>query len=119
MPTTSNAEVIFGIQTDIYPGETSFSLVDNSEDGTIVHLGPGDGGSYDVRSSYTFTWTLNRCTSYTFTIYDSYGDGFGISAYDELKVEEREVIDTLGKIKGNFGSESSITFINSNGKSDN
>eukprot|EP01083_Nonionella_stella_P150803 480958_1 len=119
MPTTLTVVVTFELLTDRYPGETSWSLViDNSQNGTIVHLGPDDEGTYDAESVYNFAWTLDRCNSYNLTIYDSYGDGFGISAYAELKVEERGVIDTLGRIDGNFGSESSITFNICNGESD-
>ena len=72
MPTTLTVEVIFELLTYAFPGETSWSLIDNSEDGAIVHSGPGDGETYTMDSVYSFTWILNRCTSYTFTMYDSY-----------------------------------------------
>eukprot|EP01083_Nonionella_stella_P297248 1009585_1 len=108
MPTTLNVEVTFELLTDNYPGDTSWSLINNSEDGAIVHSGPEDGETYDAESVYSFMWTLNRCNSYTFTIYDSWGDGFYSTGYAELKVEKRQVKQTLGRIDGNFGSESSI-----------
>eukprot|EP01083_Nonionella_stella_P297247 1009584_1 len=110
MPTTLNVEVTFELLTDNYPGDTSWSLINNSEDGAIVHSGPEDGETYDAESVYSFMWTLDRCNSYTLTISDSYGDGFSISAYAEVKMSSRKVTETLGRIDGDFGSESSISF---------
>ena len=111
MPTTLNTVVVFELRTDeYYPGETSWSLVDNSQDGAIVLSGPGDGDTYDADSLYSITWTLDRCISYTFTIYDSYGDGFNSPGYAEVKTESSEAQQTLGRIDGDFGSESSISF---------
>eukprot|EP01083_Nonionella_stella_P297250 1009587_1 len=116
MPTTLNVEVTFELLTDNYPGDTSWSLINNSEDGAIVHSGPEDGETYDAESVYSFMWTLNRCNSYTFTIYDSWGDGFMSPAYAEVRTDNRKDTETLGKIDGNnandfdFGSESSISF---------
>mmetsp|Transcript_7715 Transcript_7715/g.11447 ORF Transcript_7715/g.11447 Transcript_7715/m.11447 type:complete len:89 (+) Transcript_7715:235-501(+) len=78
-----------------YLGETSWLLIDNSQDGAIVQSGPGDGESYDADTLYSSAWTLNRCTSYTFTMLDSCGDGFGTdydAGYAELKVEERGAV---------------------------
>eukprot|EP01083_Nonionella_stella_P017840 49968_1 len=100
------------------------SLVDNSQYGAIRHSSPGDGETHETyynaaESMYGFTWTLDQCTSCIFTI-SSYGDGFGIPAYAELtKVEKRQVVDTPGRIDGNFGSKSSISFIMCVDKSDN
>ena len=73
----------------------SWSLVDNSHNGAIVHSRPGKGGLYGVRP-YNFTWTLDQRTFYTFTINHSCGDGFSSSAYSEVKMEKGQVIDTLG-----------------------
>jgi len=110
MPTTSNAAITFELQTDGYPGVTSWLLIDDSQDGVIVSSGPTDGEIYDEETLYSFSWTLERCTSYTLTISDSNGDGFQSSGYAELKTESRNVQQTLGRIDGNFGSESSIPF---------
>ena len=102
MPTTLTAVVTLELLTDGFPGETSWLLIDNDKDGVIVQSGPGDGETYDGDSLYSFTWTLDRCTSYTFTIYGAYGyqnlDGTGTavvmmqSSYQLRNIEVREVL---------------------------
>ena len=94
MPTTLNAVFTFELRTDAYPQEAKWLLVDNSQDGVIVQSGPGDGEPYDADSLYSITWTLDRCTSYTFTIYDYFGDGFSTysSGYAEVKRESSKVV---------------------------
>ena len=57
---------------------------------------------------YSFTETLNRCTSYSFKISDSFGDGFIDPGAGNVEV--RHLKEALGRIGGNFGSESSILF---------
>ena len=84
-------------------------LIDNDKDGVIVQSGPGDGQTYDADSLYSFTWTLDRCTSYTFTISDYYRDGLSSPGYAEVKMDSRKIAETLGRIDGNFGSDSSIS----------
>jgi len=94
-------------------------FIDNSEDGATVHSGPDGGETYDADSLYSFTWILNRCTSYTFTISDSYGDGFLSPGYAEVKMESRKVAETLGRIDGNFGFESSFSINSCDDESEN
>ena len=107
MPTTLNAVVTFEVLTDGDPGDMSWSLADNSQNGAIVSSGPGDGEIYEADRLYSFTGTFYRCTSYTFTIYDAFGDGL---KYAELTSTSSKVQQTLGRIDGDFGSESSISF---------
>ena len=111
MPTTLTAVVTFELLTDeYYPGETSWLLIDNDKDGVIVQSGPGDGETYDADTLYSITWTLDRCTSYTFTMYAAYGYGFIVMGYAELTSTSSKVQQMLGRIDGNFGSDSSISF---------
>jgi hypothetical protein len=126
MPTTLNVEVTFELLTDGFPEEISWSLVDNSKDGAIVHSGPSVGEIYNAKLLYSFTWVLNRCTSYTLKIYDTNGDGLlslvdGIEVFGrvEVKTERRQVKETLRRIDGNYGSKSSISFNICNDNSDN
>ena len=117
MPTTLNAVVTFELLTDKDPTEISWSLIDSSLDtSAIVARGPGEDDIYEKSAVYNFAWTLNRCTSYTFTIYDSYGDGIW-SPVGYAKLMYGEII--LGRIDGDFGSESSISINICDNKSDN
>uniref|UniRef100_A0A7S3Q2Y1 LNR domain-containing protein n=1 Tax=Chaetoceros debilis TaxID=122233 RepID=A0A7S3Q2Y1_9STRA len=111
MPSTLNVLVKFELLTDAYPQETKWSLVNDSQEGAIVHSGPSVGEIYNANSLYSFTpWTLDRCTSYIFTIYDSWGDGLSSPGYATVKTEKRKVQQLLGKIDGNFFSEGSVSF---------
>ena len=91
--------IILELQTDDYPGETTWEIVSN--DGSISY----QGGPYgQANSPFAETWCLDKDLCYTFTIYDAYGDGiccdFGQGAY--------EVVDSLGNVivsGGEFGSE--------------
>ena len=97
MPTTLTVEVTFELLTDLYPFETSWSLIDNSQDGAVVvHLGGQvDGGIYYADRLYSSTWTLNRCTFYSLMNSDYYGDGFSGSRYFEVKKESRKSTETI------------------------
>ena len=88
----------------------------NDRQQDLVVQGQGDDDIYEKSAVYNFAWTLNRCTSYTFTIYDSYGDGIW-SPVGYAKLMYGEII--LGRIDGDFGSESSISFNICDNKSDN
>ncbi|MGP9801736.1 endonuclease [Rheinheimera sp. NSM] len=64
----ANTSVDFVLNTDNYGAETSWQLVSNVS-GTVYS---GDG--YAANSSYTEQWCLADA-DYTFSIFDSYGDG--------------------------------------------
>ena len=74
-------EFFISITTDNWPGETSWQLVDQNGGGWYIN--PGDL----TQSNTTYTWSIcvpdTNC--YTFTIFDSYGDGiccdFGNGSY--------------------------------------
>jgi hypothetical protein len=108
-PTNLKVEIIFELLTDKDPAETTWSLIDNSLDtSAVVTWGPaGEDDVYKKSTVYNFAWILNRCTSYTFTIYDSYGDGLW-SPVGYAKLMYGEII--LGRIDGDFGGESTISF---------
>lgn len=63
-------EVILNIQFDDWPEETSWELLDI--DNNIIDSAPT--GAYAGESSFTKAFCLQNGT-YTFTIYDAYGDG--------------------------------------------
>jgi len=73
------------LQTDIYPGETSWTLEEQSSDDGAYYFGgnyTGQNTIYTEPSDETY-YCLKDDTCYLFTIYDSYGDGFGGGETDE------------------------------------
>ena len=69
--TTNGIATNLAITTDVFPGETSWEIV--SESGTIV----AQGGPYDGQPSTVINEEvcLDPEQCYTFTLFDSYGDG--------------------------------------------
>ena len=67
MPTTLDLEVKLEF-TDKLPFRLSWSLIDNDHDGAAVYLGPEENGTYAESTLYIFSFTLNRCNSYKFTL---------------------------------------------------
>lgn len=57
------------IVTDNYGSETTWELTDSSD--TVLY----SGGSYSNNTTYNETFTIENNECYTFTIWDSYGDG--------------------------------------------
>ncbi|WPO82326.1 M43 family zinc metalloprotease [Chryseobacterium sp. JJR-5R] len=74
-PTRVDTNVVFNLQLDQYGSETSWNLKNSA--GTTVYSG---GGYTDTNTSLppviSQNWTLNPNECYTFTIEDSFGDGF-------------------------------------------
>lgn len=64
-------ELTVDIQTDWYPGETTWSLVDNCNGNAEVL----SGGPYSNGSTLYSASASVPASMYTFQIYDSYGDG--------------------------------------------
>lgn len=89
-------EVIFSITFDSYPEETSWELFD--ADNNVI----ASGGPYPGEDSYSKAFCLEDGT-YTFTIYDAWGDGSG--PY-KLTYNGTELISSDGA----FGSSESTTF---------
>ncbi len=98
--------VELSISFDGYAGETSWDLTDSS--GNVI-----ESAAYD--SSYNNTSIVQELClpdgTYTFTIYDSYGDGLydGVTTGTyELRVVQTDTVLASGA--GNFGSQESTTF---------
>ncbi|WP_179334960.1 T9SS type A sorting domain-containing protein [Winogradskyella costae] len=107
-PAFATSTVVFDLLTDNFGQETSWSLVNSS--GTVVDS--RSGGTYGAATSYQETITIpnfNEC--YTFTIFDSYGDGIccsnftGSGNYSLSDENGNEII-----VGSEFTSEESITF---------
>jgi hypothetical protein len=95
--------VQFSLQTDYFAEETSWEL--KNEDGNVLY----EGTNYQQFEDDYQTFTLTEAGCYTFTIYDSEGDGvccnFGPGFY-RLETEDGALIH-LG---GSFGESENISF---------
>ncbi len=69
---TAHVDVTVGITTDQYGSETTWDIKSSSGAG-IASGGPYADGSVSPQTPVTTTLSQDEC--YTFTIYDSYGDG--------------------------------------------
>lgn len=99
-----NGDVTVDVTTDQYPGETSWSIED--EDGNVVAASPAFG-SAGTDFSDTVSGLASGC--YTFTIFDSYGDGI-CCAYGNGSYSISCSNGTVIKSGGDFGSEDSVFF---------
>ena len=105
-PSFTTTEVVFNITTDNYGGETTWELLDSSNN--VVSSGPAVDYSNNTSYQEIITIpTLDEC--YSFSIFDSYGDGiccsWGNGSYS-LEDENGNVIIS----GGNFGNSESVTF---------
>jgi YVTN family beta-propeller protein len=91
------------IQPDDYGSETTWKITDSS--GTPI----AEGGPYEDSNTTPIAETINLPigTGYTFTIYDSYGDGLSSPGSYSLEDAESSIIASGG---GDFGSEESTQF---------
>lgn len=94
-------DVVVTLKTDSYASETSWVIKDGS--GTTLHT----GDNYSNNTTYTGTFCLES-GDYTFTIYDSYGDGICCSYGNGNYTVESEGT-TLGS-GGSFGSSETVSF---------
>lgn len=102
----TTTEVVFNLTTDDYASETSWQLLDSSNN--IVSNGPTT--AYTNNTTYQETIVIpNLGECYSFVINDSYGDGiccgFGNGSYN-LEDENGNVIISGGQ----FGSSESVVF---------
>lgn len=104
-PTTSptpcsGSDVLVYLLTDDYASETSWEIADDS--GSIVLSGDG----YNDDTTYVIEECLPAGGCYTFTIFDSFGDGIccGYGQGQYAVVYEGEVVGT----GGNFNSQESV-----------
>ena len=96
-----DGNMALSIKLDSYPGETSWDITDT---GNVV---VASGGNYSGPGS-TITATAALVPgSYTFTIYDSYGDGICCTYGNGNYLLQS---DTLIASGGSFGSSESTTF---------
>ncbi|GGC78317.1 hypothetical protein GCM10011508_02230 [Flavobacterium lutivivi] len=110
-------KVVLSITFDNYPEETAWELYDSannviasgglSEDGTTI-TGYADLGFAD-KSTFTTNFCLQSGT-YTFVIYDDYGDGMYTSASVQGNYSLKLGSTTLASGSGNFGSFQDTTF---------
>ncbi|WP_407557532.1 T9SS type A sorting domain-containing protein [Winogradskyella sp. 4-2091] len=107
-PSYTTSTVTFNILTDNYGYETTWSLEDSS--GSVVSSGPTFSYANNSTNQEVITLpALNAC--YTFTIFDSYGDGICCSNFTgngsySLEDENSAVILS----GGDFASSESVTF---------
>ncbi|WP_053073338.1 M43 family zinc metalloprotease [Chryseobacterium sp. FH2] len=78
-PTPVETNVVFNLQLDYYGSETNWTLKNSA--GVTVYSGSGyadvaDPNTMPIPAVITQNWTLNPNECYTFTINDTYGDGF-------------------------------------------
>jgi hypothetical protein len=95
-----NLEYLLVLNLDAYPSETSWTLV---EDTTNVTIDSEPVNHYSIRcGQYIHTISLEDNVPYTFTMYDSHGDGFGKPCSNEergnfsLFQGTHEIISGLG-----------------------
>ncbi|WP_415329025.1 M43 family zinc metalloprotease [Chryseobacterium sp. MMS23-Vi53] len=75
--TSVGTNVVFNLQLDYYGSEITWTLKNSA--GTTVYSSPAGGypdAAPNMPALITQNWTLNPNECYTFTINDSYGDGF-------------------------------------------
>ena len=103
-PEIPTASFVVEIRTDDYPAETSWGVTDHSGN-QIAGINAGDLSN----ASTVYTWEMELdMGSYTFTIYDSYGDGICCNygqGYYSLVLNGTEIANG-----GNFGSSESVNF---------
>lgn len=121
--------VVLDLLTDDFPGETSFDM--SGDMGSIAFdswTGPADAGLLDGFADqgdlgsdftlYSFNWDLGP-GDYTFTIFDSFGDGiadewgdgsYALSIDGNLFYEGIPCTDEQGFVPGGFCSEASTQF---------
>lgn len=90
------------INFDDYPGETTWELLDGSSN--II----ASGGPYSGQTQFSANWCLDNGT-YTFVIYDAFGDGICCSYGNGNYVLRKEDGTTLAS-GGSFGASESTTF---------
>ena len=120
LATESHAYIHVEVNTDFYPGETSWDVKDAS--GAVVMSGAYEMGTEDswngggVDADMTHDHYESLATGcYTFTAYDGYGDGqtgydgSGAGADGSIIVTDGEGLELLN-IAGAWGSEQSVAF---------
>eukprot|EP01084_Bolivina_argentea_P235341 396033_1 len=93
--TSGNITVDVELETDDYPCETSFVLVD--ENGYVWdHQSFTDYGCGFQPMVYNFTYNLPACKEYNLTVSGSFGDGWtnqGQAGYIEIKIDDNPIYE--------------------------
>lgn len=105
-PSYTTTQVVFNVTTDNYGDETTWQLVDSSSN--VVASGPAvDYADHTTYQEIISIPSLDEC--YSFSIFDSYGDGiccsWGNGSYN-LEDENGNVIIS----GGNFSNSESVVF---------
>jgi hypothetical protein len=100
----TTSTVNFELMTDQYPAETSWQITNSG--GEVVYSGDSYSGANTL---YTEELEFNDMDCYTFTIFDSYGDGI-CCAYGEGYYKLMDGNNVLFAEGGEFGSEESKPF---------
>ncbi len=107
-PNAPSTLVTLELITDNYASETTWKLFNSN--GSVVAQDPA--GNYANNQTYTQSFSLNPNECYTFTIYDSYGDGiccsYGQGSYKLRNSWGAPVIFAQG---GQFGASDSRGFV--------
>jgi len=108
-------KVVLSIKFDNYPEETAWELYDSSNN-VIASGGLSDDGTtitgyadYPDQGTFTTNFCLQSGT-YTFVIYDDYGDGMYTSASVQGNYSLKLGSTVLASGSGNFGSFQDTTF---------
>ena len=99
-----NEELVMQLRTDEYPEETTWELKD--EAGNLLY----SGGPYSQGESLVEEHFCLPDACYTFTLFDTFGDGLGGVAPGSFRI-----VDGAGNIlallnEANFGNETSLDF---------
>ena len=102
--TSDAVTVVFELNTDFYPSETTWVL--ENEAGDILQ----SGGPYGEEITlFTEEWCLSGEQCYTFTIFDSYGDGI-CCGFGQGNYRLTDVDGNILALGGEFSFEESVDF---------
>jgi len=104
----NGAFITLNLQLDFYPQETSWVVTDDN--GTVLFM----GGNYDSMELITEEFCLDPEGCYTFSIFDTYGDGLGGFANGQEE-GSYEILDANGEVIASiididFGSQENNNF---------
>jgi hypothetical protein len=100
-PGTELFTVTVEILTDIFGGEVSWDIMNQTGE-VVAGTAPGE-----LLGNTLYTWDIELTPStYTFTIYDTFGDGIYAPAYYSISLNG-DLVHTSG---GNYGYSESVTF---------
>ena len=99
------------IVTDVYYGETSWDLVNMDTGDLVASIAQGDLTEANI--SYTWDYEIPH-GNYSFTIYDSFGDGIYAPGGYALSLDGVSIYSNLGE--GWTGTEETIEFNTTDGR---